>query len=115
MPPAVHEDGAASLRTVGDGQAFDARRVAPEVTRERISLIGATCGAVAGRQKRGAGRKTAAFTRDGCEGILSVEVHSFRHYRNACSFKRSHQAWLLQHLGQIAVERGVPANSGLQR
>ncbi len=36
VAPAVDQDAAAALGTVGDGQAVDARRVAPEVARERI-------------------------------------------------------------------------------
>src|SRR5215470_9886905 len=34
VSPAVHEDTAATLRAIGDGQAVDAGRVAPEVASE---------------------------------------------------------------------------------
>src|SRR5713101_9693704 len=40
MPPAVDEDAAATLGTLGDAQAVDARRVAGVVARERIAKIG---------------------------------------------------------------------------
>src|ERR1700756_1870198 len=43
VSPTVHEDGAAALRAVGDGQAVDPGRIAPEVA-----------GVVAGGSTRGA-------------------------------------------------------------
>src|SRR5512135_3940931 len=38
MAPAVHEDATAALRTVGDGDAVNARRVAQEVAGEIVAV-----------------------------------------------------------------------------
>src|SRR5213078_1092813 len=55
MAPAVHEDGAAALGAVGDAQAVDAGRIAPEAARERIR---SGCGSTGtGREQRRAGRE----------------------------------------------------------
>src|SRR6202158_4564524 len=115
MSPSVDKDAAAALRTVGDAQSIDARGVAPEAARERISSCTRVRPASVGRKQRRAVRENAGDCVIRLERILSVEVHSLRQDRNCRSFQRSHKTWFLQQLGQVAVERGGPANNGLQR
>ena len=59
MSPAVDENAAAALGTVGDQQAIDPRRIALEVARERVGnvvpIAGSASSAIGGRQERGAG------------------------------------------------------------
>ncbi len=48
-------------------------------------------------------------------GLRPREVHALRQHRDCRAFERAHQGWLLQQLGQVAVQRGVPADDGFQR
>ena len=41
MDPAMSKNTAAPLRTVGDGEAVDTRRVAQEIAGEVIAILGA--------------------------------------------------------------------------
>ena len=58
------------------------------------------------------GSRPSSVRIDGCR---AVEVHALRQHRDAGSFVGAHQGGLLQQLGQVAVERGVPADRGLER
>src|SRR5207302_1936768 len=97
MPPAVDEDCPATLGTVGDAQAVNARRVAGVVARERVwnsRALGAVwCCFGNVLQKRRPNRESGKQT--GVERIRG-EVHTLRQHRNARTFQCAHQGWLLQ-------------------
>ena len=118
MAPGVHEDAAAALRAVGDCQAIDARRIAPEVARERVdvdayravpcpqSVVLLVSSVVP------VGNVVGPLP---IVGFAAMECSRPCQHRNARSFVGAHQRGLLQQLGQVAVERGIPADDAFER
>src|SRR5215469_951588 len=62
-------------------------------------------------QQRGAVREPSEQSR-----VVRIrgENHALREHGNGRSFERTHQGWLLQQFGQVAVEIGVPSGRGLE-
>ena len=112
----MHEDAAAALGAVGDGQAVDARRIAQEVARERIGSVRSP----AGSGSRFEIAQQSAVPRSGRTCFSASRIRrrrillrrnstALRQHRDSGAFESSHQRGLLQQLGQVAVQRGVPA------
>src|SRR5262249_49174362 len=96
--PAVDEDTASALRAVGDGKAVNARRVALEVARERVTTVMAVSrGEQRGLRRIGVGRPDLAR-------IRRVEIHALAENRDARALVGAHERRLLQKLSQVAVQ-----------
>ncbi len=108
MVPAMHEDPAAALRAVGEGDAVDARRVAQEVARVVVAVVRAV------RERRADAVRGAV--RIGLQAVGARHVaHALGKHGHGRALIRAHQRRLHQQLAQIAVEVRVPANGGLER
>src|SRR5579864_7297326 len=118
VTPPVYEDAATTLRAVGDGQAIDTRRVAPEVAGEAaLSTPEIATRAIpvfiliaVGEQNRSIGESGEQRRIE----RIRWEERALGQDRNGGSFECTHQARLLQQFGQVAIEAGLPAHSGLQ-
>ena len=109
MRPAVHKDTAATLRTVADRYAIDARRVAIKVAGEAVAITSEVTIAAVVPKERGVCRESI-----GCERIRS-ESHTFRQNRDGRSFICAHQGWLLQLFRKVAIQCSIPTDGRFQR
>ncbi len=122
MSPRVDEDAAAALGAVCDRQSVNARRIALEVAGERIRRycplllpvpVPPPQSANTFRQERGAIRESTLWRVE--ERVRSVgESHSFAQYRDSGAFIRAQQRRFLQLFRQVAVQSGVPTDSGFR-
>ena len=119
VAPPVYEDAATTLRAVGDGQAIDTRRVAPEVAGEAaLSTPEIATRAIPVFILIAVGEQNRSIREPGEQRRIERirwEERALGQDRNGGSFECAHQARLLQQFGQVAVEAGLPAHSGFQR
>src|ERR1700682_4642114 len=97
MVPAVEPDTTATLRTVGEGDAIDARWIAEEIA-------SVSCGCA-----------ISSTVREQNGWRYSRIHHSLPKHGNSCAFIRSHECGFLQEFRDIGVKAGVPAENGFIR
>src|ERR1700681_205158 len=100
----MEEDSSAALRTIGKSHAVNARWVALEVAGISRAVYSAV-------------RKRSAYAI--CQAVrigLSINIlYALGQRRNARAFVGSHQRRFLQEFSDVAVQRRIPADQGLQR